>query len=183
MNLDQRIEEERKRVAGEVERLEKENEHDSKQLKELREEYNQALFESGAEEIDRVNENIKEVSSRIAQRRDKIVALQEDNPVIQKMLVDFVEESQAKKEELEMKAKKKHEKLKPIHEKLMGGLSELNQTRKEIYRLDSVIKAHSSQLNSKNQKALGIEGFYFFENKVVPLMNPLLIERGQVFKR
>jgi len=183
MSINERIQEERNRVSGEIERLKEENRIDLVMLNELRQEYNAAIVSSDKNEIDKVNFQIKEVNSRIARRKEKIEAFSDkNNPIIQNMIVEEVTKWLNQIAILEEQAETLYKELEPKHKELFNNLREMVQMKYEVDTLQSVVSHYCRELNEVNQKKLGVKVNGGYSNKVLKQILPLLIEHGQVFK-
>ncbi|KIL45006.1 hypothetical protein [Jeotgalibacillus soli] len=186
MNLDQRIAVERDRVAGDIQKLNEENKTDSDLLNDLKQEYNAAIFSLEAEKIDSVNERIKTVNDRIKIRKDKIEALENDNPLIQSIVVKEVEQWMNEAEILEEQAESLFKELQPKRKKLLDGLSELDNIKNRINSLSYSINYFNEQyMNDQTRNKLGLTKVRIspLDNPATKIMNSLLIENKDVFKR
>ncbi|WP_145524128.1 hypothetical protein [Virgibacillus sp. SK37] len=180
MNLNDRIKKERNRVAIDVEQLVKENEADSKNLKELQEDYRKAIFNSNEGEMDKINSQIQEVSVRITRRKIKINELSKNNPIIQKMIMEEITLWVNEISILEKQAADKFKELEPIRKKLLKELIELDKMKHRVNNLRSVTGSYLNQLNDTNKKKIMYDEYA--SNKVLDSILSLLIERGDVFK-
>jgi chromosome segregation ATPase len=181
--LEQRIQAERNRVSGEIQKLKKENEIDSEILNDLKQEYNAAILSNDENEIDFVNSNIKQVNGRISRRKEKIAALEDkNNPIIQTMISEELNKWLNELSILNKQAQDKYKELEPKQKELLNGLHQMVEMKKRVDQLQHLIKDFTNQLNETSKKKLGLEGYYGSDNKVLGKILPLLIEHREVFK-
>ncbi|MBN6890038.1 putative RNase H-like nuclease (RuvC/YqgF family) [Cytobacillus horneckiae] len=182
MSLKQRIQEEIKRVASNVDQLKKEDTIDRESLKGLQEEYKKAVFNDG--DIDSLNEEIKTIKSRIEKRKIKLEAFTErNNPIIQDMVIVEVDQWLKEIAILEEQAEVISGNLQPIYQKLSDGLEELVCMK---YRVDNLREAinyfNKLYLNDASKRQLNLNAVGYDGNPVLNKILPLLIEHKDVFK-
>lgn len=184
MNLNERIQVERNRVSGEIEQLKKQNEIDQGNLNELKQEYHAVVVTGDDVEIDKVNAQIKEVSSRVSRRNDMIKALEDkNNPVIQKMISMAIEGWLEDIQTFEGQATEKLKKLEKVHQTLVKELLEVNDLYRKSSNRRSAINQYTQVLNSVAKKKLGISNNMDIVGPIPNKMRSFLIESHQVFKR
>jgi chromosome segregation ATPase len=183
MNLEARINEERLRAAEQLDELRKENERDEELLAEQKRRYLEAVTSQDSKAIDEVNLQIKEITERIQRRKYMIDALSDrNNPNIQRMISEKVAEWIERLKEIDKKAAALHQELMPQREKLLKGLAELNDLNNQAHRLKNTINHYNEQLNSSNRERLGLPKYGINGFEIYKYINPLLIERGNVYK-
>lgn len=87
--LQEVIQQERERVAQQLQELCQQNDQDAEQLKSLKQEYSKAVFDSDIVEMDKLNTQIKELTMVIQERKELIDVLSDKkNPVIQRAVFE-----------------------------------------------------------------------------------------------
>jgi DNA anti-recombination protein RmuC len=184
MNLHERIQEERNRVSGELVELKSLNESDGQLLKELQENYYAAIVTSDEKEIDKINDEIKEVSSRITRRNEMIEALSDkNNPVIQAMIVEQLKQWGNELFILEEQANEKAKELGQLKENLLNGLLEMNGMYRQASNLRYWTNRYKVQLSEVGIKKVGLPN-HSLDNlsPICHQIRALLIQERQVFK-
>lgn len=184
MNLNEKIQKERERVAVDVEELKNQNNIDMEVLATLKEEYNRVLFSSNTNDIDFVNSQIKEVSARIGRRKEKIEIMQdENNPIIQDMITEELQRVLRLIDDQESQAKKKLEKLLPKHKELMSGISEVSDLYRKVVNARSYINFYARYLSDESSKNLNLHRSGIdVVGKLPHQMRKLLIQEKDLFK-
>lgn len=184
MKLEQAIKQEKDRVREEVKILKKTNGNDVETLNALKEEYNSVIVKGGSDEdIDEVNNRIKEIMKRIERNEDKINALTGDNPITQQLLLDGLKQVLETKSTLEEEVENKYEDLQKLHKQLLDGFADLNSSRVKINNLGTRSNRIIEKLNDQNKEQSNVELYSpLTDNKATEYMNGLLIERSQVFR-
>jgi hypothetical protein len=183
MNLEARINEERLRAAKQLDELRKDNKRDEELLAEQKRRYLEVVTSQDSKAIDEVNLQIKETTERIQRRKYMIDALSDrNNPNIQRMISEKVAEWIERLKEIDKKAAALHQELMPQREKLLKGLAKLNDLNNQAYRLKHAINHYNEQLNSSKRERLGLHKYGINGFEIYKYINPLLIERGNVYK-
>lgn len=184
MNLYQRIEQERLRITGEVERLENEIKADEEALKDVQEVYNKALFTENRGRIDQINSQINDLAIGIARRKAKVNVLkkEEDNPVIQEMITNELRKMISSLADTERNALEKIKKMERDYKKLMDGISEVNDLYKKAKQYRAFINRCNQQIKESNRKDLGLSNIGVDVIGPIPKqMRKFLIQEGDLF--
>ncbi|MBE1557001.1 hypothetical protein [Sporosarcina limicola] len=179
MSLEQRIQEERNRISGEVKLLTEENIVDVESLDVLKQSYNSAIISSDEKEIDRVNAQIKEVNGRITRRKEKIEAYgDKNNPIIQAMICEEATGWLNELAILEEQAVDKDKELTPVKAELIEGLLEMDGMKRRSVWLRSTLNDWKEQLSEHNRDKIGLPVSRFdLLSPVTTRMRMLLVER------
>lgn len=185
MTLNQRVQAERNRVAGQLSQLKEQNEVDKEHLDELSREYHAAILSGTEQDIDSTNERIKEVNSRITRRNDMIKALgDKHNPVIQNLISQSMGMWLEEIDIIEEKAKAMAKELEPQHKALLKALSEINSLYRRSVSLRSVVSHWTRELSPSAQRDMGLSpGGMDAVGPIPNEMRKLLVESQQVFIR
>jgi hypothetical protein len=151
MTLEQRIQAEKKHVSGEIEGLKKELETEQEVLKDLQQDYHNAILNGSDEDIDFVNQKIKEVKNRIKIKQDKINAFSElNNPKIQNMVSEQLVQWSEEIPVIQKQISEKEKQVAQLRQEFLKGLVELNDLIKNSRNLRSSINHYRAYLNERN---------------------------------
>lgn len=161
-NIDQVIDQERERVREQTVQLQELISQDEDKLNSLQEDYSVAVYDGDSKAIDSINEQIKGLSSSIQQRKEaiRIMANNNNNPIIQRAVTDAIEQWAGKRAEIGKKAAQIYKELQPHHEKIVKGLTELQTLRDKDFMFAHAIKDKAQLLDSDTREALGITPSY-----------------------
>lgn len=176
MNLIEKIQEEKNRVAKEVEKLQSQNAADLKKMESLKEDY---IYSTDANDIDIVNAQIKDLAEAIRMRKEKIAYLQTNDPKIEGLYVEQLKQWINEKNDLEEQSEKLFEKLNEHRQALIDGLNQLAESSYRIFLLKDRIKSGSANIKDGEFKKFAFkEGDR--DNKTARIINSMFVERKDV---
>lgn len=183
MDFRKAVELERNKIKKDIADLEQENLIDEKALKDLKEDYNEALILKDANEIDFVDSQIQEVSNRIKRRNDKIKVLKGDHhPVIEKLYADEITRSITLMKDIEKEAFDKAEHLQKTYFTLMAGIKEMKQLYGTSLECRSWINLCNKRIHNSTREKLGLDKFGVDNVGPVPnQMRKFLIGERELF--
>ncbi|AZS14573.1 hypothetical protein [Paenibacillus lutimineralis] len=183
MNLSEKINIEQQAVAKRLSELREQQKQDNKIMDTLKQQYIEAITSTTGNEIDSINDQIKEVAERIQRRKDIIEALSDhNNPVIQSMITEEIEGQLERLNDIESKTKSLYKALERQRTEMMKGLAALEELNKKNKSIQSYVSTWSNRLNDTNKEKLGLKGITRAGIDVFDFINKLLIERVHVYK-
>ncbi|MEK3788063.1 hypothetical protein [Paenibacillus sp. FSL K6-1230] len=180
MKLVEKIQSVLQRVTNRVCELREKLDQDKKIMDELEYQYFEA---TSGDEINKVNDQIKEVAERMQQNKDLIDVLSNhNNPVIQSMIIQEVEEQLDQLNGIEIKARSLYKSLVKQRLEMMKGLAALNELNNKNKGIQAYVGSLVIQLNDVSRDSIGLKEFSKPGINVYDFINKLFIERSQVYK-
>lgn len=183
-DINKEIQAERKRAAEKVAELQERQKENRKHLEQVNEQYLLALAGAGDDtEIAILQEQVEAAERTIKLTDDTIKALVQGNPRIAQLEAERVALLLELMKDAEQKAGEVHEVLKQHHEALIKGVEELNGLYHSWYKAVHSVNGILTNLSSEQKNKLGLPIRVTEQNPIVGIINSLLIERSQGFRR